>query len=385
MVSTSTGDTRVMDSGQQVDEPFKKNVFKPGANVLFLVRDDTLVGIRIGEGKGDAPPKGKIAQAKIIALDLDRLAITLKVDGKDRDLTIADNIDAGLPGKNAKEKMQAFKPGDNIQFLARKQDGKDYLVCIRLEGGGKKDQGKKPPVFQKVDSSKLVAINELGNKEYKDGHKGGFYPDGKNERPKAHEDAGLRFAKDVQPRDASGKPDANGKIVMLSVGMSNTSQASQGFERVVKGADGLNPQLLFVNGAQGGMTAFRIQTPDTKDGKMYWAEVDRRLGKAGVTRDQVQVIWIKQADAGPSAGWPKYAKTLEEELERIVQLFPKRFPNAKLVYLSSRTYGGYANGALNPEPYAYESAFSVKWLIEKQLQGGGAPHYHLRKGGGKAH
>jgi hypothetical protein len=46
-----------------------------------------------------------------------------------------------------------------------------------------------------------------------------------------------------------------------------------------------------------------------------------------------------------------------------------KFPNCLLVYCSSRTYGGYATTSLNPEPFAYESGFSVKWLIEKQITG----------------
>ncbi|MDB5307147.1 MAG: hypothetical protein JWO38_1349 [Gemmataceae bacterium] len=47
----------------------------------------------------------------------------------------------------------------------------------------------------------------------------------------------------------------------------------------------------------------------------------------------------------------------------------RRFPNLKIVYLSSRTYAGFATTYLNPEPYAYESGFSVKWLVEEQLKG----------------
>ena len=73
--------------------------------------------------------------------------------------------------------------------------------------------------------------------------------------------------------------------------------------------------------------------------------------------------------AGPSQGFPGYAKKLQEELAKIVRLLPGRFPNVQLVYLSSRTYGGYAKTPLNPEPYAYESGFSVKWLIEQQIKG----------------
>lgn len=37
--------------------------------------------------------------------------------------------------------------------------------------------------------------------------------------------------------------------------------------------------------------------------------------------------------------------------------------------MSSRTYGGYATTELNPEPYAYQSGFSVKWLVQDQLEG----------------
>jgi hypothetical protein len=37
--------------------------------------------------------------------------------------------------------------------------------------------------------------------------------------------------------------------------------------------------------------------------------------------------------------------------------------------MSSRIYGGYATTALNPEPYAYEGAFSIRWIIDRQVKG----------------
>jgi hypothetical protein len=176
----------------------------------------------------------------------------------------------------------------------------------------------------------------------------------------------------------------------MSVGMSNTMQAFSGLMRVARGDPKINPKVVLVNGAQGGMTAVLIQNVDggrpMPDGQFarYWEEVDNRLNTAGVTRAQVQAAWIKQADAGPNVGFPKYAQTLQAELAKIVQLLHDRFPNVKLVYLSGRTYGGWAKTRLNPEPYAYESGFSVKWLIAQQLEGEPALNFDPPRGPVKA-
>lgn len=308
------------------------------------------------------------------------MSIALLVGGKEVRFSFTDTLQVlDAPGQAPPESLKAFKEGTAVFFKAEIRDGKDLLVVLKLAeaGGG----GKELP---KIDTSKLVPLNELGAKAYQ-GFPGGFYPEGKNERPKAHEAAGLALVRQVQPRDAAGKPSAEGKIVLLSIGMSNTSQASQGFQKALKAEEGINPRFLFVNGAQGGMTAVAIQDPDDKKtGTRFWATVDERLKSAGVTRQQVQAIWIKQADAGPRDGFPAYAKKLEGELTRIVQLLPGRFPNLKLVYLSSRTYGGYARTPLNPDPYSYESAFSVKWLIERQIKGDPALNFDPKRGEVKA-
>ncbi len=54
------------------------------------------------------------------------------------------------------------------------------------------------------------------------------------------------------------------------------------------------------------------------------------------------------------------------------------------MYLSSRTYGGYATTGLNPEPYAFESGFSVKWLIEQQIDGDKSLNFDPARGEVKA-
>jgi hypothetical protein len=337
----------------------------------------TTIGVLVLAGyilaQDGGPSRGKITK-----LDAESKSITLKVGDKEQTFRVVEST--RLPdarGDSLAEKLRSYKIGAAVMFKAAKQDGHDVLVGLKLT-----DDKKPAAKGERVsgDTSKLMALPELGTGKYQ-GFEGGLYPGGKNERPKEHEAAGLRLAKEVTPRGGDGQPSPIGKIVLLSIGMSNTSQASTGFAKQLGAFADKNPRVLFVNGAVGGQTAAAIQDPDDNGrGTRYWAVVDQRLTEADATRAQVQAVWIKQADAGPSEGFPAYAKKLQGELANIGQILPKRFPNVKLCYLSSRTYGGYATTKLNPEPYAYESGFSVKWLIEQQLKGDAALNYDPARG-----
>jgi hypothetical protein len=91
----------------------------------------------------------------------------------------------------------------------------------------------------------------------------------------------------------------------------------------------------------------------------------------------VQAAWVKLANPKPAVSLPSEqadAFVLEEHLGDVVRAMRVRYPNLKLVFLSSRIYAGYATTDLNPEPFAYESGLAAKWLIEAQMaqaQGGG--------------
>jgi hypothetical protein len=211
----------------------------------------------------------------------------------------------------------------------------------------------------------LKPLTELGSALYQ-GYSGGLYGNGLNARPSQHDSAGRAISQQVLPLNQSGEPDAsNGRIVLLSIGMSNTTQEFSEFKRTADADAAKNPRLTIVDGAQGGQTAAIISNPTAT----FWSVIDQRLQSAGVTRGQVQVVWLKEADAGPTKAFPVHAQILQSELEAIARILKSFYPNIRIAYLSSRIYAGYATSTLNPEPYAYESGFAVQWLIQKQIGG----------------
>ncbi len=198
------------------------------------------------------------------------------------------------------------------------------------------------------------------------GFQGGLYPEGSNVRPAAHHAAGVAIANSLAPLDTAGNPDpVGGQVVFLSIGMSNCTQEFSTFVPKALIDPYRRSSVLVIDCAKGGQSADRIDQPTAA----YWDTVFTRLRGHGSSPLQAQVAWIKEADAGPTGGFPASAETLEAHLKSVVQIAKDKLPNLRLAYLTSRIYAGYATTSLNPEPYAYESGFAVKWLIEAQVSG----------------
>jgi hypothetical protein len=204
-------------------------------------------------------------------------------------------------------------------------------------------------------STGLVPLPDLRTGTYR-GFKGGLYPGGRNAPSAAYLKRGLAAAKLVRP--------VNGKIVVLSVGMSNTTQEFQAFMQLARPDSRVSRLVTVVDGAQGGQDATRVADAQAP----FWSIVGERLTRAGATASQVQVVWLKEAHARPTDPFPAHAQRLRRDLRTIVGILRTRFRNLHLVYVSSRTYGGYASTPLNPEPYAYESGFAVKWLVQDRIE-----------------
>ncbi len=229
-----------------------------------------------------------------------------------------------------------------------------------------------------VDSTGLVPLMDMGQQTYL-GFGGGLYENGSDVPPGDHEAMGLGRARQVQPLDANGMPGPAGKIVLLSVGMSNTTQefCSQSSDLpcdsyTFMGMASVSAQvnhgsLVIVNGAAGGQSAITWDSPTDTN---YDRVRDTRLVPAGTTEKQVEVVWLKVANPNPTTSLPSPtadAYALETSLGNIARALKMRYPNVRQVFISSRTYGGYATTTLNPEPYAYESGFAVKWIIQAQI------------------
>jgi hypothetical protein len=205
------------------------------------------------------------------------------------------------------------------------------------------------------------ALPDLASSTYK-GEPGGLYA-GTNDPPAAYAAAGRRAAAEIVPLDAQGKPSANGKVVLLSIGMSNTTQEFSTFVTLARTDPMRAMSVVVVDGAQGGQDARVWAKADAQ----AWSVADQRLRSSGVTAAQVEAVWLKQAVAGPHGDFPASSRELTDLLDSIVKIAAQRYPQLRQVFLSPRTYAGYATTTLNPEPYAFESGFADRALIMRSV------------------
>ena len=107
----------------------------------------------------------------------------------------------------------------------------------------------------------MTALNDLGTGTYQ-GSEGGLYPNGSNARPPSHDADGVTFAKGIVPLDSNGNYSPTGKYVMLAIGESTAQNEFGRFIPLAAADPATNPNLVIVNGAQGGGTPFVFESYD---------------------------------------------------------------------------------------------------------------------------
>jgi hypothetical protein len=225
-----------------------------------------------------------------------------------------------------------------------------------------------------------------------------------------HDIDGRAIATAMQPLDANGNPSLAGKIVMLGMGPSNfTEELCTGSDIVpnpltgsgafpacepntfidqvgqLQSAGGLNPNLQVVDCAKGGQF---IENWLDVTSTAWTTCLQTRLqpNVYNVTPQQVQALVFMDDDNANNypntlnnptvfsscpaplspPGYSNIAPNAcayEYSLGLLMRLLKIQFPNLKMVFLQARTYAGYAT----KEPRTYENGFSVKWLIQAQI------------------
>lgn len=302
-------------------------------------------------------------------IDAEKGIVIVFANGQDRTLTADKNLKlVDEQGKDLSDglKSTALKSGVTVTITVERENRQLRLMQLRLGGAAARERsGGNDARRRSGDKLGLKPLTEMTADDSYHGEEGGLYGGGKNVPPADHQAAAKIEIAQIVPRDSDGKPSPEGKIGLISISMSNWTQEFSMFKQIADRDPDKSPRVTIVDCAQGGQTMARWADASANP----WSVAEQRLIQAGVTAAQVQVAWIKIANAGPTGELEQHGKELQRDTIAVLQNAHARFPNLRIVYLESRIFAGFGNTPLNPEPYAYEGAFVVRWLIQAQIKG----------------
>lgn len=226
---------------------------------------------------------------------------------------------------------------------------------------------------QVVDNS-WIPLDVLGASTYR-GQVGGLYPDGQNTPPASHQRALDAEVQRITPVNAAGRPDPSGKFGFVCLGASNLKQEFPALVSELQRRPTLHPQLVFVNGAQGGMSLEKMI--DTLDPRYWENEVDRAIQQAGLSYQQIRVVWLKTSLLQGRGDTLTFEHAVATGVERYIQLLhiiAAKLPNVSIVYGFGRNSTAYVdttdgNRLSHLEPRAYYEGWIWKRLVELQIEG----------------
>ena len=256
----------------------------------------------------------------------------------------------GIDWQKAQELFRREQRGETLTA-----DGQAYLARakkVRQRGGD-----RQPPLAPRQTHGPLKPLSDMSAEDTYEGEDGGLYGGGNNTPPAALVESATAALRQIKP--------IAGRIVLVSISMSNATMAFATFKRMADADARKSDKLTIIDCAQGGQAMAEWGDPEGAP----WLEAMRRIERAGVTPAQVQVAWIKLANKNPGGSMKDHLGKLEADTTAVLHNAKSRFPNLRIAYLGSRIWAGNAKGGLNPEPYAYESAFGVRHLIQRQLKG----------------
>jgi hypothetical protein len=152
----------------------------------------------------------------------------------------------------------------------------------------------------------------------------------------------------------------------MSVGVSNTNDDWEVFEGVVSSTEGINPQVVLVDGGVSGHPIHVWLSPTD----FPWGYLEDQVADVGLTKAQVQVAWIMLPGRPPQPlPFPARQEEYRDQLKVVLAILKAEYPNLLLAYISSHQWAGYGTGVIVEPGNGYEHGFGVKWTIEDQIEG----------------
>lgn len=312
-------------------------------------------------------------------IDLEAGTLTVTANGREHTAKLVEG--AKIYDEAGKElsgglKAKGIAVGAEVTLTVEREGDRPVIKAIRF-GKVEARPGGRPG--GKDPSKTTVGFTPLCDMTAEDAYKGedgGLYGGGSNEPPAEHRKAAETELARIVPLNAVGEPAADGNIGLISISMSNATQEFSLFKRIADADADKSPRVVIVDCAQGGQAMAEWASPDAEP----WKVASRILANSRVSDQQVQVAWIKLANKGPRGDLEQHGGKLKQDTLAVLHNAKARFPNLRVAYLGSRIYGGYSTGGLNPEPYAYESSFPARWLIQEQIAGESELNYDPERG-----
>ncbi len=179
----------------------------------------------------------------------------------------------------------------------------------------------------------------------------------------------------LQDNGAPTVTPVDGVIGVVCIGMSNAFQECEDFIAKLGGefAGQVNPQVKVVNCAVPGRAIEFWNNPEYD--KLWEKCLRQKVPQAGLRAEQIRVVWHKAADMFTTEesgeAFPPYPDPnsdyfhFYENLTTFAARLHEKMPSVQAVYVTSRSYGGFADKASRGEPHSYEEGLALnEWLKE---------------------
>jgi len=151
----------------------------------------------------------------------------------------------------------------------------------------------------------FTPLTEMGPGQTYKGQDGGLYGSGSNNPPPAHQKAALEAVAKITPRDEDGNPSADGKIVLMGIGMSNTRIIFDMFKQMAEADPGKADRVILVNAAAAAKTPGRGPTPPlTTAANLTFPEREKR-GQLGITPTRCLLLKVSHQPRFKLCGFTK--------------------------------------------------------------------------------